>query len=98
MLGASVRTFKFAILTLGNSSEENYIHMALSEKGISFQGPSINFFARDVVRVVNIYTELLGFIETFRTPLDKIAFHLAYFLEKLYIAFAQRELIDYGSA
>jgi hypothetical protein len=35
--------------------------MAFSEKRLSFRDPALNFFVRDVVRVVHFYTDLLGF-------------------------------------
>jgi uncharacterized glyoxalase superfamily protein PhnB len=50
--------------------------MASSEKRLSFQNPELNFFARDVVKAVRFYTDLLGFTETFRTPKDGIPVHV----------------------
>ncbi len=72
--------------------------MALNEKGISFQDPSINFFARDVVRVVNFYSELLGFTETFRTPKEGIPVHVEMRLGQFLLAVTSIEaaLADHG--
>lgn len=33
-----------------------------------FREPQVNFYVRDVERSVRFYAELLGFVETFRTP------------------------------
>ena len=50
--------------------------MASSEQRHSFQNPALNFFARDVVKTVHFYTDLLGFTETFRTPRDGLPVHV----------------------
>ena len=50
--------------------------MASSEKSLSFHNPALNLYARDVVRAVHFYTDLLGFTETFRTPKSGIPVHV----------------------
>ncbi len=72
--------------------------MASSEKSISFQDPALNFFARDVVREVNFYTDLLGFMETFRTPKDGIPVHVEMRLGQFLLAVTSVEaaLADHG--
>lgn len=72
--------------------------MASSEKHFSFRDPAINFFARDVVKEVHFYTDLLGFTETFRTPKDGVPVHvemrLGHFL--LAVTSIDAALADHG--
>ncbi len=50
--------------------------MASSETSFGFRDLWFNLYARDVVRVVRFYTDLLGFTETFRTPKEGVPVHV----------------------
>ena len=69
--------------------------MASSEKRLSFQNPELNFFTRDVARTARFYTNLLGFVETFRTPKDGIPIRVEMRLDQFILAVTS---IDAASA
>lgn len=80
------------------SNEEDYVKMPSSEKRLIFQNPEINFFVRDVVKVVQFYTDLLGFTETFRTPKEGIPVHVEMRLGQFTLAVTSIDaaLADHG--
>jgi catechol 2,3-dioxygenase-like lactoylglutathione lyase family enzyme len=80
------------------TQEEDYVSMASSEKHLSFRDPAVNFFARDVVKEVHFYTDLLGFTETFRTPKDGVPVHVEMRLGQFLLAVTSIDaaLADHG--
>jgi uncharacterized glyoxalase superfamily protein PhnB len=72
--------------------------MATSEQRLVFQNPSVNFFVRDVARVVQFYIDLLGFTETFRTPQDGLPVHVEMRLDHFTLAVTSIDaaLADHG--
>ena len=53
-----------------------------------FRDPLINVYVRDVARVARFYVDLLGFQETFRTPVTGTPDHVERRLEGLTVGFA----------
>lgn len=72
--------------------------MTSNENRVSFRDPALNFFVRDVVKVVHFYTDLLGFTETFRTPKDGIPVHVEMRLGQFLLAVTSIDaaLADHG--
>ena len=72
--------------------------MTSSDKRLSFHDPEVNFFVRDVVKVVHFYTDLLGFTETFRTPKDGVPIRVEMRLGQFMLAVTSVEaaLADHG--
>lgn len=72
--------------------------MTSNENRVSFRDPALNFFVRDVVKVVHFYTDLLGFTETFRTPKDGVPVHVEMRLGQFMLAVTSIDaaLADHG--
>lgn len=79
-------------------NKEGHVSMAASEKRLRFYDPWFNFFARDVVKEVRFYTDLLGFTETFRTPKEGIPVHVELRLGQLTLGITSVDaaLADHG--
>lgn len=72
--------------------------MTSSDKRLKFQDPAVNFFVRDVVKVVQFYSDLLGFSETFRTPKEGLPVHVEMRLGQFLLAVTSIDaaLADHG--
>ncbi len=72
--------------------------MTSGERSLSFRDPWVNFYARDVARVVRFYTDLVGCTETFRTPKDGAPVHVEMRLGQLTLGVTSIDaaLADHG--
>ncbi|HEX8996158.1 MAG TPA: VOC family protein [Ktedonobacterales bacterium] len=64
---------------------------AAGDATIRFTDPSVNYYVDDVERARRFYTELFGFVETFRTPRQGTPVHVELKLGALTLGLASKE-------
>lgn len=65
--------------------------VAVDSVSAVFEDPLVNLYSRDVAAGIAFYRDLLGFTETFRTPLDGVPTHIELRLSGVTIALSSVE-------